>query len=278
MITKINQLYKNPIKLFGVITILLSIVLLYSCHFHLPDFYTDKELADEIAQSVTSREVAQAVHHLLNPQYNIYNWLFQIWGWFITFFIFSMCFKINEFNRTNEIKELNQKSSLKDDKNSVKYGNYIYENKGLKESSKEENFASGNKSMNKVIKIVEEEKKKEKELIQVNLKHANKNIKTYKKRTYNYKKRYNLEDEPKNWKKNISIKKDDKIEDIFENNLASNRGKGNTNQKSKKLNNVLPKEKKLCSKFVNQRIKIYYNLRGEADSRLGFRFSRFGYS
>ena len=70
---KIKDFYKNPIKFFGLAAILLSLVLLFGCHFHSPDFFTNRELADQIAQTVAPREVSKAVKHLLNPQYNIYN-------------------------------------------------------------------------------------------------------------------------------------------------------------------------------------------------------------
>lgn len=109
VMTQIKDFYNNPIKLFGLIVILLSLVLLFSCHFHFPDFYTNRELAYQIAQTVTPSEVPEAVKHLLNPKYNIYNWIFQIWGWGVTLLVFSACFKINEFKKFKELTVLNRK-------------------------------------------------------------------------------------------------------------------------------------------------------------------------
>lgn len=106
---KIKVFYKNPIKLFGLILILLSLILFFCCHFHFPDFYTNEELADKIAQTVTPREVSEAVKHLLNSEYNIYNWIFQIWGWIVTLLVFSTCFKVNEFRKFRELTILNRK-------------------------------------------------------------------------------------------------------------------------------------------------------------------------
>ena len=106
---KIKNFYKSPIKIFGIITILLSLVLLFGCHFHLPDFYTDRELADQIAQTVAPSEVSKAVKHLLNPKYNIYNWIFQIFGWVVTLLIFSVCFRVNEFREFKALTVLNRK-------------------------------------------------------------------------------------------------------------------------------------------------------------------------
>lgn len=108
-VEKFKHFCINPIKIFGLITILLSLVLLFSCHFHCPDFFTNRELADKIAQTVASSDVPKAVEHLLNPQYNIYNWIFQIWGWTVTLLIFSVCFRVNEFKKFKELKVLNKK-------------------------------------------------------------------------------------------------------------------------------------------------------------------------
>lgn len=106
---KIKDLFKNPIKLFGLIAILLSLILLFSCHFHFPDLYTNRELAIQIAQTVDPLEVPEAVKHLLNPKYDIYNWIFQIWGWVVTMLIFSACFKVNEFRKFKELIVLNRR-------------------------------------------------------------------------------------------------------------------------------------------------------------------------
>lgn len=106
---KIKKFYKNPIKFFGLAVILLSLVLLFGCHFCLPDFFTNRELAEQIAQTVAPREVAESVKYLLNPKYNIYNWIFQIWGWGVTLLIFSICFRVNEFKKFKELTVLNRK-------------------------------------------------------------------------------------------------------------------------------------------------------------------------
>ena len=106
---KIKDFYKSPIKLFGLIAILLSLVLLFSCHFHFPNFYTNQELADKIAQTVAPSEVSEAVKHLLNSKYDIFNGIFQIWGWIVTLLIFSACFKVNDFRKFKELTVLNRK-------------------------------------------------------------------------------------------------------------------------------------------------------------------------
>lgn len=109
MINKVKDFYKNPIKIFGLIAILLSLVLLFGCKFNLPGFYTDRELAFQIAQTVAPGGVREAVKHLINPQYIIYNPVFQIWGWSVVLLVFSACFRVSEFKKFKELKFLNGK-------------------------------------------------------------------------------------------------------------------------------------------------------------------------
>ena len=105
----IKNFHKNPIKILGVILVLLSLILLLGCHFQVPDFYTNRELADNIAQTVMPMEVDNAVKHLLNPKYDFYNIIFQIWGYFVVAIIFSIIFKIKEFKDFKGIKIFNKK-------------------------------------------------------------------------------------------------------------------------------------------------------------------------
>ena len=56
-----SNFIKNPIKIFSLCTVILSFILLLVCHFHFPAYYTNMELADSIAQSVTPNEVYNAI-------------------------------------------------------------------------------------------------------------------------------------------------------------------------------------------------------------------------
>ena len=108
---EINQkIFNNPIIISGLIVLILTLILLYGCNFQLPPFYTDRELADQIAQSVTPEEVEGAVAHLLNPKYFVFNKIFKLWGLFIAFFAFTAIFKITEFKKFRNIKVLTRKS------------------------------------------------------------------------------------------------------------------------------------------------------------------------
>lgn len=108
IMNNLKNICKNPIKIFGLITILLSLVLLFGCKFHLPDFYTNLELAEQIAQTVPPSEVNQTVKHLLNSQYDVFNLIFQIWGLVITLLIFSVCFRVNDFKKFKNLTVLNK--------------------------------------------------------------------------------------------------------------------------------------------------------------------------
>ncbi|MCD7780740.1 MAG: hypothetical protein LUH05_08740, partial [Candidatus Gastranaerophilales bacterium] len=72
IIDKIKNYYKNPIVICGLTVVILSLILLFGCHFQLPEFYTDKQLAENIAQAAASGEVYNSVKHLLNPKYRIF--------------------------------------------------------------------------------------------------------------------------------------------------------------------------------------------------------------
>ena len=108
----IMTFFKNPIKLFGIILFLLSLTLFFGCNFSVPNYYTDVELADEIAQTVTPNEVSMAVKHLLNPVYPFFNTTFHIFSYSIILFIFCFIFRIDEFKKFREIKLLNNKVFL----------------------------------------------------------------------------------------------------------------------------------------------------------------------
>jgi len=87
----------------------LSLILLLGTHFKIPQYYTDYELAQQIAAPLASNEVKEAVKHLLNPKYNFFNIIFNVWGYCVAIFIFSLIFKIKNFNRFKELKLFNKK-------------------------------------------------------------------------------------------------------------------------------------------------------------------------
>ncbi len=98
MSNKIYKLLKNPIFVFTVITLLITIFLGIKTGFSVPNYYIDKELAEQLAQTVSKNLVDEKIKHLINPQYKTNNFLFQIWGWSLVFFIFTTIFRVKNFN------------------------------------------------------------------------------------------------------------------------------------------------------------------------------------
>ena len=100
---------KSPIKICGFLVVILSFALLYSCQFHIPDYYTSKTVADQIAQTVAPADVEKAVEHLINKKYLIFNTIFQLWGLSLAVFLFTVIFKIKDFKHITNINVLNNK-------------------------------------------------------------------------------------------------------------------------------------------------------------------------
>ena len=109
MKNKVQNIFKNPIMISGIITLLLTILLCIKTGFHFPEYYTDKTLADKLAQTVARDEVSEKIKYLVNPNYKIYNLLYQIWGWFIACFTFLTIFKVKHFSDFKYLMIFNKK-------------------------------------------------------------------------------------------------------------------------------------------------------------------------
>lgn len=109
ILMKISLLLKRPAVLFILFSLLLGLILLFGCYFQLPDFYTDRTLADSIAQTATRNTIYEATEHLINPKYNLYNHIFQIWGWFVSLALFCLIFKVKEFKNFKNLSIFNNK-------------------------------------------------------------------------------------------------------------------------------------------------------------------------
>ena len=103
------NIYKNPIVIFGVVILILTAILYSGTKFEFPDYYTNRALADELAQNVMPNDVEKTVKYLINPLYKIYNFLYHIWAIFIALFIFSVIFRIYKFSSCKELKIFNNK-------------------------------------------------------------------------------------------------------------------------------------------------------------------------
>ncbi len=99
-----KDFYKNPIKLTGFLVLVMSIFLFVKYHFHQPDFYTDRALAETIAEAADPHGVNEAVKHLLNPAYPLGNTSFHLWGGIFAMFIFVCVFQIKRWGNFFRIK------------------------------------------------------------------------------------------------------------------------------------------------------------------------------
>lgn len=109
---KIKFYLKNPIVIFSILAVILSLVLAFCVHFEVPDFYIDREAAFNLAQTVAARNVRETISHLENIQYKIFNPVFQIWGWVISLLFLSVCFKISNFKNIKDIKIFHNKKFI----------------------------------------------------------------------------------------------------------------------------------------------------------------------
>lgn len=106
---KIKSYLKNPITIFSFMTLLLSFILMIGVSFHMPDFYTNRTDAFNIAQTVSPSAVGKATMHLESIKHKIFNTIFQFWGWFLTLLGFSLIFKIRKFKDFLDIKLFHNK-------------------------------------------------------------------------------------------------------------------------------------------------------------------------
>ncbi len=101
-----RSIITNPIKLFSLIIILLSLILLIGCQFHCPDIYLNRELVEELYDEGQRH---YSFNMYFNKSYYFYNSIFQLWGFGLTALIFTLIFKITEFKKFKVLKLFNNK-------------------------------------------------------------------------------------------------------------------------------------------------------------------------
>lgn len=106
---KIRRMLKNPISIFFIAGLFVTFVLACCTNMQAPDFYTNRALAERIAQEVSYEQTFEATEHLINPYYGLFNGLYQIWAWLLIIFAFCLIFRVNNFMRFSELKVLNRK-------------------------------------------------------------------------------------------------------------------------------------------------------------------------
>ena len=109
VVIKIKEFLKNPIYLFGFLALVFTFLLMFGCHFHLPDYYTNRKVAEELAQLPQTTETIKTYTSLLSFSYKVYNQVFQLWGYFIALFVFTLIFRINTFKGFKQLSIMNKK-------------------------------------------------------------------------------------------------------------------------------------------------------------------------
>lgn len=106
---RLYNFLKNPIYIFALLLLFLTVIVIFKTGFSFPEYYTNRELADKLAQAVTRDEVQQTIKHLINPNYKIDNFLYQSWGWVLTIFLFVIIFRIKNFSDFKNLRIYNNK-------------------------------------------------------------------------------------------------------------------------------------------------------------------------
>ena len=109
---KVVAFYKNPIKLFGLLSLGVALLLFVGFHFTFPEYFTNKEMADQIIQDIHITDKVKALVPFINPLYYIYNYMCHIFACLIALFIFSIIFKLNKFSSFKNIKIFSNKLFL----------------------------------------------------------------------------------------------------------------------------------------------------------------------
>ncbi len=108
---KHKSFLKNPIIIFSVLTIILGIgIYFFNNHsFCVPDFYTNRNAAFEAAQIPNMDMAIKEISQYENHKYGIFNTLFQIFGWLVTFLLFSILFRVTKFKDFKHINVFRKK-------------------------------------------------------------------------------------------------------------------------------------------------------------------------
>ncbi len=108
---RIKSFFKNPIIVFGLLSIILGIAIFFfnNHSFVVPDYYTNRNAAWEAAQIPNMEMAIKEISQYENPKYGIFNTLFQIFGWLITFLLFSILFRVTKFKDFKHISVFRKK-------------------------------------------------------------------------------------------------------------------------------------------------------------------------
>ena len=110
-----RSIIENPIKLFTLFVILLSIVLLIGCQFHCPDIYLNREAVHQVVNENIEGIRPYFfidIKNFINYDYYKYNLIFHQWGLCLSVLLFALIFKVNNFERFLELRIFNNKKLI----------------------------------------------------------------------------------------------------------------------------------------------------------------------
>lgn len=96
ILKKISYLDK-PIIIFSILTVIILLICLIGNNFHLPDMYTDRELANAAAIIDNKTEANNLIAEYENPKYTLYKPFFHLFGLSAAFLLFSIIFRRKSF-------------------------------------------------------------------------------------------------------------------------------------------------------------------------------------
>lgn len=94
-----TKFYRNPIALFAGLTVLFAIVVYVNTGFHIPDYYVNRHMLEEIRNMLDSVDsnFLYIEPGYINLKYDFQNLLFQIFTWSLSFLIFTSAMKITSW-------------------------------------------------------------------------------------------------------------------------------------------------------------------------------------
>ena len=110
-----RSIIENPIKLFTLFVILLSIALLIGCQFHCPDIYLNREAVHQVVNENIEGIRPYFfidIKNFINYDYYKYNLIFHQWGLCLSVLLFALIFKVNNFERFLELRIFNNKKLI----------------------------------------------------------------------------------------------------------------------------------------------------------------------
>ncbi len=114
---KIQQLKEkirsiNPMILFGIVTLILGLILLFETNFKTPDFYIDYDAANKLIDMQDEIQADKMLKQLENKNYKIFNSIFHGFSLSLIFLLISIVFKTKTINELFNINLMKNKKFI----------------------------------------------------------------------------------------------------------------------------------------------------------------------